>query len=157
MPASITTVKAMARPFSGLRAVRLAITAVITTVIGPVGSEIRLGVPPNRAANRPTSTAPQRPAAAPAPEATPKARARGRATIAAVTPPNRSPLMLVVLMWFSTRRPGGRGGAVEVVIATGEGWRGTIGRLPGNWVGSLRNCPNLHLKCPGFPPLRAKR
>jgi hypothetical protein len=91
-------VKAIAMPFSGSAAVRLAITAVITTVIGPVGSEIRLGVPPKRAAKRPTSTAPQSPAAAPAPEATPKASAIGSETTAAVTPPKRSPLRLFVLM-----------------------------------------------------------
>ena len=33
-------------------------TAVMITVPGPVGSEISVGVEPNRAANRPTSTAP---------------------------------------------------------------------------------------------------
>ena len=54
----MTTVNAIAIPFSGFTAMRLAITAVMTTVIGPVGSEIRVGVPPNSEANRPTSTAP---------------------------------------------------------------------------------------------------
>jgi hypothetical protein len=33
-------------------------TAVKTTVMGPVGSEISVGVPPKSAANSPTSTAP---------------------------------------------------------------------------------------------------
>ena len=77
-------------------------TAVITTVIGPVGSEISVGVPPNRAAKRPTSTAPQRPAVAPAPLATPKARAIGRAITAAVRPPNRSPRRLLALIRLNT-------------------------------------------------------
>ncbi len=62
------------------------------TVMGPVGSEISVGVPPNRAAKKPTKTAPHKPALAPAPEATPKARAIGKAIMAAVTPPNISPL-----------------------------------------------------------------
>ena len=77
-------------------------TAVITTVIGPVGSEINVGVPPNRAAKRPTNTAPQRPAVAPAPLATPKARAIGKAITAAVTPPKRSPRRFLVLIRLST-------------------------------------------------------
>ena len=58
LAAIMTTVNAMAMPCSGLAAIRLAMTAVMITVIGPVGSEIRVGVLPNRAANRPTSTAP---------------------------------------------------------------------------------------------------
>ena len=88
----MTTVKAMASPFSGLSAVNLVITAVITTVMGPVGSEMRVGVPPNKAAKKPIKTAPHKPAAGPAPEATPKAKAIGRAITAAVTPPKTSPL-----------------------------------------------------------------
>ena len=101
-PASTTTVKAIARavPRSGIWLVKLRITAVNTTVIGPVGSEISVGVPPKREATRPMITAPHKPAAAPAPEATPKASAMGRATTAAVNPPKRSPRMLRVLMWF---------------------------------------------------------
>ncbi len=74
--------------------------AVITTVIGPVGSEIRVGVPPNRAAKKPTQTAPYRPATGPAPEATPKARANGNETIAAVTPPKMSPRKFLKWMRF---------------------------------------------------------
>jgi hypothetical protein len=54
----MTTVKAIARPFSGSLAVNPARIEVITTVIGPVGSEIRVGVPPKRAAKKPTHTAP---------------------------------------------------------------------------------------------------
>lgn len=58
MPASITTVNAMAMPWSGLAARRLAMTAVMMTVMGSVGSEMRVGEPPNSAAKSPTSTAP---------------------------------------------------------------------------------------------------
>ena len=54
-------------------------------VIGPVGPEICAGVPPNSDANRPTQTAPYSPAIGPAPDATPKASANGKATIAAVS------------------------------------------------------------------------
>jgi len=67
-------------------------TVVIIRVIGPVGSDINVRVPPNRAAQKPTSTAPYSPASAPRPEATPKASAIGSDTIAVVRPPNRSPL-----------------------------------------------------------------
>ncbi len=77
--------------FHSLVAVRLAITAVITTVIGPVGSEIRVGVPPKRAAKKPTKIAPHKPAEAPAPEATPNVSAIGKAITAAVIPPKISP------------------------------------------------------------------
>ena len=88
----MTTVNAIANPCSGLAAVSPAMTAVITTVIGPVGSEIKVGVPPNNAAKKPTKIAPHSPAEAPAPEATPKVRAIGRAITAAVIPPKISPL-----------------------------------------------------------------
>ena len=70
----------------------------MTTVIGPVGSEIKVGVPPNKAAKKPTQTAPYNPAIGPAPEATPKASARGNETIAAVKPPNISPRKLSKLI-----------------------------------------------------------
>ena len=63
----------------------------MATVMGAVGPEIWERVPPNSAAKRPTPIAPYRPAAAPMPEATPKASATGRPTTAAVIPPNRSP------------------------------------------------------------------
>lgn len=62
-----------------------------TTVIGPVGPEICIRVPPSSAATSPSTIAPYSPAAAPAPEATPNASASGRATTPAVSPPNRSP------------------------------------------------------------------
>ena len=94
----MTTVKAMAKPLSGLLAIRVVTTAAIITVIGPVGSEIRVGVPPNRAANKPIIIAPYRPASGPTPEATPKVSAKGRETIAAVTPPKISPRRLLLLM-----------------------------------------------------------
>src|SRR5210317_692679 len=95
IPASMTTVNAIARPFSGFAAISELTTAVITTVIGPVGSDIRVEVPPNNAANRPIRIAPYSPASAPAPEATPKVRAKGNETTAAVTPPKRSPRALL--------------------------------------------------------------
>jgi hypothetical protein len=66
-------------------------TVAATIVIGPVGPEIWLGVPPNKAAKKPTQIAPYNPATGPAPDATPNASASGSATIAAVRPPNRSP------------------------------------------------------------------
>ena len=47
--------------------------------------------PEGKAAKKPTQTAPYNPAIGPAPEATPKASARGNETIAAVKPPNKSP------------------------------------------------------------------
>jgi hypothetical protein len=59
--------------------------------MGPVGSEIRDVEPPNKAANKPTKIAPQSPASAPAPEATPKASAQGNEIMAVVTPPKISP------------------------------------------------------------------
>jgi hypothetical protein len=74
----------------------------MTTVIGPVGSEIRAGDPPNKDANNPTRIAPYKPASAPAPEATPNASAIGNAITAAVTPPNRSPRTLPKCMSFKT-------------------------------------------------------
>ena len=54
----MTTVKATARPLSGLFSTTLAKTVAITTVIGPVGPEIWAGVPPHKAAKNPTITAP---------------------------------------------------------------------------------------------------
>ena len=66
-------------------------TPAKTTIIGPVGPDICDGVPPNRAAKKPTNIAPYTPAMGPAPEASPKARARGSATTPAVNPPKMSP------------------------------------------------------------------
>ena len=91
IPPSIITVKARAIPLLPSPPANSVNTVAITTVIGPVGPEICEGVPPNRAAKKPTIIAPYKPAVAPAPEAIPKARARGRATTDAVTPPNTSP------------------------------------------------------------------
>jgi hypothetical protein len=65
---------------------------MLTAVIGAVGPEILVFVPPNKAARNPMKMAPYRPAAAPRPDCNPKARARGKATIPAVIPPKRSPL-----------------------------------------------------------------
>ena len=78
----------------------------ITTVMGPVGPEIWEGVPPNRAAKNPTKIAPYRPAVAPpsAPDETPKARANGKATMAAVMPPKKSPRKF--LKWRPWKRCG---------------------------------------------------
>ena len=74
------------------------------TVIGPVGSDIKEVEPPNKAAKKPTIMAPQRPASAPAPEATPKARAKGKEIIAVVTPPKISPLRLISLKRLPNKR-----------------------------------------------------
>ena len=63
----------------------------IATVIGGVGLDICVGVPPNTAAKKPTAMALYKPAMGPSPDAMPKANATGRATMAAVTPPNTSP------------------------------------------------------------------
>ena len=61
--------------------------AAITTVIGPVGPEICVGVPPKKEAKNPNMIAPYIPAVAPSPLATPNARPNGSATTAAVKPP----------------------------------------------------------------------
>lgn len=66
----------------------------VTTVIGPVGPVICDGVPPNRAAKKPQKILPYKPANGPRPEATPKAKARGRATTAVVTPARSVPKTL---------------------------------------------------------------
>ena len=51
-------------------------------------------VPPKSAAKKLINMAPYKPALGPKPEETPKAKARGRATIPAVIPPKMSPLAL---------------------------------------------------------------
>jgi hypothetical protein len=56
-----------------------------------VGPEICVDVPPNSAAKKLIKIAPYKPALGPSPDATPKAKARGRATTPAVIPPKRSP------------------------------------------------------------------
>lgn len=70
----------------------LAITTILTAVIGAVGPDICVSVPPNRAAKKEIKIAPYKPALGPSPEETPKAKASGNATIPAVIPPKRSPL-----------------------------------------------------------------
>ena len=64
---------------------------MLTAVMGAVGPEIWVGVPPKKAAKKLTKMAPYSPAVGPRPELTPKARAKGRATIPAVSPPKKSP------------------------------------------------------------------
>ena len=54
-----------------------------------------MGVPPNSAAKKLKKIAPYRPALGPKPELTPKANAKGSATIPAVSPPRISPFMCV--------------------------------------------------------------
>ena len=82
----------------------------VMTVMGPVGPLICDGVPPNKAAKKPSSVAPTRPANAPIlaadgslmpPKAwMPNAKASGKATIPAVIPPVMSPLRFFVEMKF---------------------------------------------------------
>jgi hypothetical protein len=70
-----------------------AITTILTAVIGAVGPEICVLVPPKSAAKKLIKIAPYKPALGPKPEETPKAKASGKATIPAVTPPKASPLI----------------------------------------------------------------
>jgi hypothetical protein len=51
--------------------------------------------PPKKAAKKLIKIAPYKPAAGPSPDDTPKARAKGSATIPAVIPPKASPLIFV--------------------------------------------------------------
>ena len=74
------------------------------TVIGPVGSDIKVGVPPNTAAKKPIIIAPYKPASGPTPDATPKVKAKGNETIAAVNPPNTSPRRLLKLKELKMRK-----------------------------------------------------
>ena len=64
----------------------------LSTVIGAVGPDICVEVPPNKAAKKAMNAAPKSPADAPSPDCSPKAKANGRATTPAVSPPNKSPL-----------------------------------------------------------------
>jgi len=64
---------------------------ILRAVMGAVGPEICVFVPPKRAAKKLKNKAPYRPAEAPSPEETPNANAKGRATIPAVNPPKKSP------------------------------------------------------------------
>ena len=77
-----------------------AITTILTAVIGAVGPEICVFVPPNKAAKKLTNMAPYNPALGPNPELTPNANANGNATIPAVNPPNTSLLKCLKLSNF---------------------------------------------------------
>ena len=52
-------------------------TPANTTIIGPVGPDTIVGVPPRKAATKPTMIAPHTPAIGPAPEASPNASING--------------------------------------------------------------------------------
>jgi hypothetical protein len=69
-----------------------AIKTILTAVIGAVGPDIWVGVPPKKAAKKLIKIAPYKPALGPNPELKPNASASGRATIPAVIPPKKSPL-----------------------------------------------------------------
>lgn len=93
-PESIKTASIIGKAFPtspSLEAIREAITTILSAVIGAVGPEIWVLVPPKRAAKKLKKIAPYRPAVGPKPEDTPKAKARGRAIIPAVIPPKTSP------------------------------------------------------------------
>ena len=68
-----------------------ATNAAETTVMGPVGPLACVLVPPKIAAKIPTAIAPYKPAIAPKPDCTPKAKAKGKATTPATKPPVISP------------------------------------------------------------------
>ena len=72
-------------------------TTEMATASGAVGPEIWVLVPPKTAAKKPTAMAPYSPAMAPRPDATPNASDSGRATTAAVMPPNASSRKLLRL------------------------------------------------------------
>ena len=67
-----------------------ATTGARTTTMAPVGPETWTLDPPMTAATSPATTAVMSPASAPTPELTPKARARGSATMPTVMPANKS-------------------------------------------------------------------
>jgi len=73
-----------------------AIKTMLTAVIGAVGPDIWVGVPPKKAAKKLIKIAPYKPALGPNPELNPNASASGRATIPAVIPPKKSPLKLEI-------------------------------------------------------------
>ena len=70
----------------------VAIITILTAVIGAVGPDICVLVPPKSAAKKLIIIAPYNPALGPNPDETPKAKANGKATIPAVNPPKKSPL-----------------------------------------------------------------
>ncbi len=82
-------------PSSRVAAVSNVLATMIdaTTAIGAVGPLTSKGVPPTIAATVHKTKAPIKPAAAPSPDSTPKAIAKGIATIAAFRPPKKSPRM----------------------------------------------------------------
>ena len=77
-----------------------AMTTILTAVIGAVGPDIWVLVPPKSAAKKLINIAPYKPALGPSPELTPNANANGNATIPAVIPPKRSPLKCLKLNRF---------------------------------------------------------
>ena len=84
-PPSTTAAKTCAG--SPFRAVKIPAN---TTTMGPVGPETSVGAPPSTAATKPRMVAPHKPAIGPAPEASPNARASGRATTPVVRPASTS-------------------------------------------------------------------
>ena len=74
---------------------------MLRAVMGAVGPEICVFVPPRSAAKKLKNKAPYKPAEAPRPEETPKANAKGKATIPAVNPPKKSPLICLNIFLIS--------------------------------------------------------
>ena len=68
--------------------------AAITIAVGPVGPETKGNLPLKMPEVRERIIAPQIPAGAPIPDATPNAKACGKAMIDAMIPPNKSPLKI---------------------------------------------------------------
>ena len=102
-PAIKNTVKITGNAFETSPSKEATIPAIITiatAIIGAVGPDIWVSVPPNNAAKKPTNMAPYNPALGPRPELTPNANAKGNATIPAVIPPKRSPLKCLKLNKF---------------------------------------------------------
>ena len=87
IPASRPTVARAPTPF-------VAMIGPSTTTMAPVGPDTCTFEPPNTAAITPAMIAVTRPLSAPAPELTPNASARGRATMPTVTPAMRSPFQV---------------------------------------------------------------
>src|SRR5690606_6846044 len=71
---------------------------MLTAVIGAVGPLICCCVEQNKDAKNPIAIAPNKPAAAPIPDCSPKAIASGNATMPEVIPPNKSPLRYLNVM-----------------------------------------------------------
>ena len=90
-PTSRTTSPAMIDTRAIAAAPCVATMGPRTTTMAPVGPETCTWDPPKTAATTPATIAVIRPASAPAPLLTPKARASGRATMPTVSPASRSP------------------------------------------------------------------